>query len=98
MTVYDIIWDVDDADVFAVLDEMTVHRAAEALCLPISTYANMTTEERHDYAADLSRLEKQDIMNLPEDAVVPDGMTDYDDISDWLSDEYGFCHLGFKFR
>ena len=98
MTACDIIWYVSDEDVLAVLYEMTDAHAAEALCLPIGTYANMTTEERHAYAVALSRFERQGIMNLPECVDVPDGMTDYDDIDEWLEDEYSFCHHGFTLR
>lgn len=32
---------------------------------------------------------------LPKEVVLPNSITDEDEISDWLSDEYGFCHLGF---
>ena len=32
---------------------------------------------------------------LPKEVVIPNSITDEDEISDWLSDEYGFCHLGF---
>ena len=91
-----VIWDIDDEDIYAVIDEMTVYRAAETLGIPTIIYANMTTKERHDYIDDLSRFEKQEIMNLPDEVDIPDDITDEDDISEWLSDEYGFCHLGFK--
>ena len=32
---------------------------------------------------------------LPTEIEIPDGMTDEDEISDYLSDETGFCHKGF---
>lgn len=32
---------------------------------------------------------------LPETIEIPNGMTDIDDISDYLSDVTGFCHFGF---
>lgn len=32
---------------------------------------------------------------LPKEVVIPSSITDADEISDWLSDEYGLCHLGF---
>ena len=34
--------------------------------------------------------------SLPTEMDVPEGMTDPDEISDWLSDETGFCHDGFR--
>lgn len=32
---------------------------------------------------------------LPTEIEIPDGMTDEDEISDYLSDQTGFCHSGF---
>lgn len=34
--------------------------------------------------------------SLPTEMNIPKGMTDPDEISDWLSDETGFCHDGFR--
>lgn len=34
--------------------------------------------------------------SLPKEIRIPDGMVDDDEISDYLSDETGFCHAGFK--
>ena len=36
-----------------------------------------------------------DLENLPTEMEIPEGMTDEDEISDYLSDETGFCHKGF---
>lgn len=38
----------------------------------------------------------EDLENLPTEVELPEGMDDEDDISDWLSDEYGWCHSGFE--
>lgn len=34
--------------------------------------------------------------SLPKEIEIPDGMTDLDEISDYLSDKTGFCHFGFQ--
>lgn len=34
--------------------------------------------------------------SLPTEMIIPEGMTDPDEISDWLSDETGYCHDGFR--
>ena len=34
--------------------------------------------------------------SLPTEMDIPEGMTDPDEISDWLSDETGYCHNGFR--
>lgn len=39
--------------------------------------------------------EEEDIM-LPAEVELPEGMTDEDEISDYLSDQTGFCHKGFQ--
>lgn len=39
---------------------------------------------------------KEDLKDLPTEIEIPAGMTDEDDISDYISDETGFCHCGFE--
>lgn len=45
--------------------------------------------------------DEQLLKTLPKELVIPDEMvkgemTDFNEISDWLSDETGFCHFGFE--
>lgn len=35
------------------------------------------------------------LKQLPSEIEIPEGMTDEDEISDYLSDKTGFCHDGF---
>lgn len=37
-----------------------------------------------------------ELEELPTEIEIPEGMTDEDEISDWLSDEVGWCHKGFE--
>ena len=94
MRAVNIEWDVDPEDIYETLDNMTVFQAAEKLELPLSIYANMTTEERHSYAYEVceSRAKVNEIIGLPDevDVPVPEEYTE-DDITDWLSDTYGWC-------
>lgn len=39
-----------------------------------------------------------DLVNLPTEIEIPVGMTDEDEISDYISDITGFCHKGFKLK
>lgn len=39
---------------------------------------------------------EEDLENLPTEIDIPDGMTDEDEISDYISDKTGFCHKGFE--
>lgn len=36
------------------------------------------------------------LKELPTEVEIPEGMTDEDEISDYLSDEIGYCHFGFE--
>lgn len=38
---------------------------------------------------------EKELVSLPDEIDIPEGMTDEDEISDYLSDETGFCHKGF---
>lgn len=98
MKAYNIQWDIDIEEAIDVLDDSSYADAAEILGISKERYANMTTSERYDYAYSYfyhcpGALE--DLFELPTSVEIPDDITDEDDVSDWLSDEYGFCHRGF---
>lgn len=38
----------------------------------------------------------RDLTHLPKEVEIPSGMTDLDEISDYLSDVTEFCHRGFR--
>lgn len=59
-----------------------------------------------DRTEDMTKEDMDEILlTLPTEVEIPDNLIDddkdfdedyyYSDISDWLSDEYGFCHNGF---
>ena len=39
---------------------------------------------------------EEDLINLPSEVVIPADMMDEDKISDYITDETGFCHRGFR--
>jgi len=95
---YDIEWDVDYDEVYEMLDNMTYEEAAESLEMPKERYANMSTDERHDYAYDYFRHRPgaiDDFIGLPQKVRIPSNVFD-DNAADWLSDEYGYCLYGFR--
>lgn len=99
MKVYDIQWDIDIEEALEVLDQKTCVTASKILEISEERYSNMTTSERHDYAYSYFHHcpgAMEDFIGLPNSVEIPINITDEDDISDWLSDEYGFCHNGFK--
>ena len=103
---HNIQWDIDIDEAYERLDEMTAEKAAEELGIPADKYASMTTEERHDFAYGLwhhSPATLEEFMGLPDEVEVPEelgGPGEYlgEDIADWLSDTFGFCHKGFVIK
>ena len=56
-----------------------------------------------DGAEDMTKKDMDEILlTLPTEVEIPDYLTTddednlLDEVSDWLSDEYGFCHDGFE--
>ena len=99
MKAFEIQWDFDMDEVYERLDEAVPAEAAELLGVPADKYERMTDEERHDHAYDVFRHCPgllDEFMGLPYEIEIPEELTDTEDISDWLSDEYGFCHSGFQ--
>ena len=41
---------------------------------------------------------KEDLEFLPKEIEIPEGMTDEEEISDYISDLTGFCHKGFMIK
>jgi hypothetical protein len=39
---------------------------------------------------------EEDLETLPTEIIIPEGMIDKEEISDYLSDTTGFCHMGFE--
>ena len=39
--------------------------------------------------------EYENEVSLPSEIKIPDGMTDEDEISDYISNQTGYCHYGF---
>ena len=102
MKAVDILWKIGMEEAMEKLDELSCKEASDALGIPETVYAGMTTEASHDYASDRFRrlpasLEK--FMGLPNEVEIPDPEDptwDEDTISEYLCDKYGFFHRGFK--
>ena len=52
---------------------------------------NIIWDIDEDYNEDLDVLQI-----LPNEIEIPNGMTDEEEISDYITDETGFCHKGFE--
>lgn len=53
----------------------------------------IATNIKWDIDGDLDLLK-----TLPEELIIPEGMEDEAEISDWLSDTADFCHNGFDLK
>ena len=111
LVAYNIDWDVDMDEIYELLDNSTVEKAAELLEMSPERYAAMTTEERHDYAYDdvrHNRLDAAEMVGLPDEVKIPEDVLehygivskddDMSDITDWLSDKYGYCINGYEVK
>lgn len=103
-------WDVDTEDILAEVDNMSIDKIANIMGIPTDYFNAMTEEEQHNYVLDYvhhtptsyaSFLE--DFFNLPQEVEIPESLAKQygednfaEDISDWLSDTYEYCHGGFE--
>lgn len=98
MKAVNILWDVDVCDILDSLDNMYPSDGAKTLNLQPEVYEKMTDAVLEDYIQDLldnDQLDLNKIMNLPDEIEIPENITDMDEISDYLSDQTGYCHKGF---
>lgn len=80
-------------------DENTIsNRKGEIIMRAVNIKWDVT-----DGAEDMTKEDMDEILStLPTEVEIPDYLTTddeddlLDDVSDWLSDEYGFCHDGFE--
>lgn len=81
---------IRDATVFTLLEELKrrgVYIKNEASTKP----ALVAYDIKWDTDGD-----EEVLHDLPKEILIPDGMVDDEEISDYVSDETGFCHAGFK--
>ena len=101
MKVFNIMWDVDPVETLEDLkglprDEET----ANMLGVSISTVKLLSESQFYDYVLNLWRKDPtslEQFLGLPNEVEVPEEVgDDEEDISDWLSDTFGYCHYGFE--
>ena len=98
---YDIWWDFDKDEIFERIDETDPKDMAKMIGVTLKQYKSLSDEDRHDLAYDKFRhcpALLDEFMGLPNEIEIPSELTDSEDISNWLSDEYGFCHEGFQLK
>ena len=101
LVAYDIQWDVDMDDIYEKFDDMSVEKAADILACPKRVYANMHDGERHDLIHDRfhhNMLDAAEFVGLPNEVALPKEIIAEEDISNYLSDEYGYCYEGYSLK
>lgn len=101
LVAYDIQWDVDMDEIFEKFDDMSAEKAAEVLVCPKRVYANMNDGERHDLIYDRfhhNMLDAAEFVGLPNEVALPKELINEEDISNYLSDEYGYYHEGYSLK
>lgn len=95
---YNIEWDIDIDEVLDSLSLINEQERAKALDIPLDKYLAMSEEERRDYAT--SHFHHcpgalYDYLGLPAEVTIPEKITENEDITDWLSDKFGYCLYGY---
>lgn len=75
MKAYNIDWVINIEEAYDKLDDMNYKKAASVIEVPADTYANMTTEERHEYAYDFFRHcpgALDNFIGLPSEIEIPE--------------------------
>ena len=97
-------WDVDEEDIENGLLEMSTEYIAKILDLSVDDCINKSPNDIYEYTIDLFHhcpAKLDDFLlyayDIPAKIEIPEcfACDDIEEISDWLSDEYGFCHNGF---
>lgn len=96
MRAVNIEWDVDLEDAMNKLDSLTIEEANETLKTAFNSKKDLEAVVRGFYKPHLYPKYIAELMGLPTKVKVPKNLTDEEEISDWLTDTYGFCHKGFK--
>ena len=93
-------WDIDMETLYEIFNEMSIKEAAKYLELSPNFYKNMSEEDREDYIEDAfhhNRLDALDFVDIPKEISLQDDfLWDEDTISDYISNETGYCHYGFN--
>lgn len=112
MKAINIKWDVDEDTIIDTFNNFVDDLAIKILGIPLTEYLKMSSEDRKSYVLSTFRHQPAKmsyILNefgISEEIEIPETLLEnyylgnlddfYEDVSDWLSNEYGFCHSGFN--
>lgn len=99
MKASNIIWDINENDIFEAIDELPSSDAAILLQISHNSYKKLNREERCYYFRDAihhNRIDAAELVGLPDEVDIPPEIgTNDEDIANWISDEFGYCIEGF---
>lgn len=101
MRAVDIEWDIDINEALEKIHSMSVAEQAKTIEMNPLHYERLSIEHRDDHIRDYYHHRPGallDLMQLPTEVELPDAVTDTEDIANYLSDYYGFCHRGFELQ
>lgn len=101
MRAVDIEWDIDINEALEKIHRMPVAEQAKTIEMNPLHYERLSIEHRDDHIRDYYHHRPGallDLMGLPNEVELPEAMTDTEDIANYLSDHYGFCHRGFELQ
>ena len=99
MRAFNIQWVIDFDEVYDLFDSMDDKQAAEELGLSEKDYIKLFKEDRDSLIYEHYRKrqgELERLVGLPDDVEIPEEITDEEDITNWLSDEFGYCFEGYE--
>ena len=97
MRVTNIDWDIDLNEAVENITREGIVTESEFFQLTKKQCLSMSMDEIEDYVRDFFHHRPgalYDYLDLPEETTVPDELITDEDITDWLSDEYGYCLNG----
>lgn len=100
MIATNILWDVSNEDIAEEVMTKNIKDASECLGLTAHLWEDLSYDQRFDVAESLFKHCPElinDFFMLPNIVKIPStyNFETVDEISDWLSDSYGFLHKGF---
>lgn len=88
-------WSIEMDEVYEMLDKINPEEATELLDIKMT----MSDEEKHNYVESLSRHcpgKIYEFLGLPEEVNIPKDLKESEDITNWLSDSFGYCIEGYS--
>ena len=101
MRAINIEWEIDINEVLEKLHGMPVAEQAKTIEMNPLHYERLSIEHRDDHIRDYYHHRPGvllDLMQLPTEVELPEDVTDTEEVTNCLSDYYGYCLLGYELQ